>query len=423
MNIVLAVHQLPPHDVGGVGLFTVHLAEEFQRLGYAVTILAGSEERIPEPTRVEVCAEAATGVPCLRLLRTSRSRLGRFLGSFISRDTDALLEQELAKLRPDVLHFQHTLHFSGRLASIGIAAGAAVVASVHDFWPICQRIDLRRPDGTVCPGPAGGVRCAACLTEEQADPSRWLRRPALAGARLAPYLLRTQVIQGCFQRAHKITCPSPITAETLQRNGFDSSRIRLVDYGVPLHPPGVAEAPRPGTPFRFGFLGTLGPHKGLLVALRAMEQNRNRPWKLMVHGGPLRDPDLRRLLEERQEQGALEYLGPYSELHLPGILANLDALIIPSLWPETGPMVWMEAVSAGLPVIASRVGALASRVHHQQDGLLFPMGDPAALGAAMEQLVEQYDRFRSAALGRRTRTVQQAALDLIAVYEEALAAR
>ena len=421
MRILFAVHQIPPLEVGGVGLFTVHLAGVMARAGHEVILLAGSEERVAGSPRVQELAAAAPGVRTLGLARPRRGK-EHLLDALVDPAVDAALRQTVDSLTPDVLHIQHTLQLSGRLAAMGRSAGAAVVASVHDYWPICQRIVLRRPDGQLCEGPMGGLRCAACLPENPrrglvAGALAGLRRQALGGARLAPYLLRTQLVQGAYAGAQLLTCPSPSVARLLSRAGFPAQKMVVVDYGIPPLL-GVATVPRPRRPFRLGYLGTLGDHKGVMVALEALRANPRAGWELHVHGGPLRDGDLRRELEAAGEDGLATYHGPFTEHHLPGILAELDALVIPSLWRETGPMVWMEAVSAGLPVIASRLGALAERVRHGEDGQLFEPGDPGALAAAVEQTMTQYQQLRHGVMERTVRTVEDAAGEFLALYGE-----
>lgn len=456
MRIMLCSHQLPPEEQGGVGGFTLNLAGELARAGHQVTLLAG-REATGQPgvgvvarrggCTVREMASPVAGVQILRVLRSGgrHTPLGRFVATFTDRDVEGALRELLRDLSPEVVHIQHTLHLTARLSSLAIDSGAAVVATAHDFWPICQRIVLARPDGTPCPGPRGGLRCAGCLPPlEHAQDVRWIgphgphelwrlarragQRSVKVGLRAAPYLLRTQVVQGGYALAHRLTCPAASTADLLQGAGFDGSRMALVDYGIPPLPAGVATASRPRSPFRFGFLGTLGPHKGVWIALRAAEvlyERTTAPWRLTIHGGPLRSAELRGRLAEVAESttGRVEYRGPYAPDALPGILADLDAVLIPSVWRETGPMVWMEALAAGLPVVASRVGALAERVFHGHDGLLVPPGDAASLAAGMEELLGSYDQLRRGALARTVRTVAQAAGELQVIYEEARALR
>ena len=71
-----------------------------------------------------------------------------------------------------------------------------------------------------------------------------------------------------------------------------------------------------------------------------------------------------------------------------------------------------------MPVIASRLGALAERVRHGEDGLLFEPGDPGALAAAVEQCMARYDHLRQGVMQRTVRTVEDAAGELLALYSE-----
>jgi glycosyltransferase involved in cell wall biosynthesis len=234
-----------------------------------------------------------------------------------------------------------------------------------------------------------------------------------------PYLLRTHIVQGCYARAHRLTCPSPFVFQLLERSGFAADRLALVDYGIPALPHGVATAPRPRQPFRFGFLGTCGAHKGLAIALQAIGKLPAGRAKLVVCGGPLRDEELRLSLQRTVAAQRAEYLGIYGAKELPAILAGIDAVLIPSLWHETGPMVWMEASAAGLPVIASRLGALVDRVHDGEDGLLVPAGDATELAAAMERLIGDYERLRRSAIRREVRSLTDVADELLPVYDAA----
>lgn len=431
MRIVLATNQLPPHELGGVGLFSVNLAAELERAGHDVTLLSGSSYGVRGRARLEEVSEIVPGIRTLRLLKSGQhdTAVGRFVSTFLDAQAEALLQQALQELAPDVLHIQHTLNLSSRLTQLGLASGAAVVATVHDFWPICQRIVLSPPEGGTCQGPEGGLRCASCLPAlETAHGNLYssfkgllehARQVLRVGSRAVPFVLRTQAVRSAYDQAQRLTYPAPFMSDVLRQHGLSGSHLRHVDYGTPPVPEAVAGLPRPRRPLRFGYLGTMGPSKGLLVALRAAELLHHGSWKLLVYGGPLRDRHLRQRLDPGHVGGLWEYRGAFASADLSRILTNLDAVIIPSLWPETGPLVWMEAISAGLPVIASRIGALAERVHHGEDGLLVEPGDPHDLANAMSRLIDDYSHLRRGALQRTVPSVKEVARQLTGIYEEA----
>ena len=70
-------------------------------------------------------------------------------------------------------------------------------------------------------------------------------------------------------------------------------------------------------------------------------------------------------------------------------LAQVDAVVVPSLWYETFSLVVHEAFTAGVPVIASRLGALREKVRHGVNGLLISPGDVEAWRETLEQLMAE----------------------------------
>ena len=60
---------------------------------------------------------------------------------------------------------------------------------------------------------------------------------------------------------------------------------------------------------------------------------------------------------------------------LPSILANIDILVVPSIWYDNAPLVIQEAFASHTPVIATNLGGMAEQVHHEVNGLLFERGD------------------------------------------------
>jgi glycosyltransferase involved in cell wall biosynthesis len=82
----------------------------------------------------------------------------------------------------------------------------------------------------------------------------------------------------------------------------------------------------------------------------------------------------------------IRFRGPFPEGGQDGVLAELDAVVLPSLWWETTGLVLLEALAAGVPVVASRTGGVPEVVADGTTGLLVPPGDSRALRDALEQL-------------------------------------
>ena len=70
--------------------------------------------------------------------------------------------------------------------------------------------------------------------------------------------------------------------------------------------------------------------------------------------------------------------------------AEQDVLLAPSIWPESYGLVSREALSAGLWVVASDIGAMADPIRHGENGHRVPAGDASALAAVLEQLAAEH---------------------------------
>ena len=102
----------------------------------------------------------------------------------------------------------------------------------------------------------------------------------------------------------------------------------------------------------------------------------------------------------------------------PRIYSQIDVLVVPSLWPENSPLVIHEAFMAGVPVVGARMGGIVDLVTDQVNGLLYDASSPAALAAALRQLID--DPARVTALGSAAppvKTVEQDAREWDGVYE------
>lgn len=128
------------------------------------------------------------------------------------------------------------------------------------------------------------------------------------------------------------------------------------------------------------FIGRLSKIKGVDVLIRAMEGIENA--QLLVAG----DGGLRRELEELARGFSItaRFLGQVGAGRREELLSSCDAVVIPSLVMPCGrtegtPVVCIEAMAAGRPVIASRAGGLAEIISDGETGLLFDAGDHSSL--------------------------------------------
>jgi len=154
--------------------------------------------------------------------------------------------------------------------------------------------------------------------------------------------------------------------------------------------------------FVIGALGRLSPEKGYnhLIDALAILLERGRDVHLVIFG----EGEERKALE-----GQVARLGLEERVRMPGFLPNagcflpyFDILAMPSL-TEGLPITLLEAMRAGVPIAASRVGGIPYLLEEGKSGLLVPPADSAALADALSLLCEQPTIGREMAVAARTR--------------------
>jgi glycosyltransferase involved in cell wall biosynthesis len=130
------------------------------------------------------------------------------------------------------------------------------------------------------------------------------------------------------------------------------------------------------------YVGRFSREKGIEIVLEAATQELGLGIALKVAGsGPMRAK-----VEAAQSAGRLEYVGWQDSEGVRRLMLEARVLLIPSLCYEGLPMVVPEAFGAGLPIIASRIGALATLVEEGVNGLLVEPGDAGALAGAVRRI-------------------------------------
>src|SRR6185369_6110645 len=83
----------------------------------------------------------------------------------------------------------------------------------------------------------------------------------------------------------------------------------------------------------------------------------------------------------------VSFCGTFPNDRIGEIIADIDVLVVPSIWYENTPLVIYSAQAAGCPVIASNLGGMSEVVHHGENGLLFEPGDVSGLAELFNSLV------------------------------------
>lgn len=154
------------------------------------------------------------------------------------------------------------------------------------------------------------------------------------------------------------------------------------------------------------FVGRIAPNKGLghLVAALALLAPMQRP-RLVVMGSDWGErPNLERLARELGVERDILWLGHVADrADYRAVVRRAAALVLPSEWEAYG-LVLLDAMAAGVPIVATAVGAVPEVLRHGELGALVPYGEPAALARALKQLAADPEAA-SARAGRASEVV------------------
>ncbi|HEX8273766.1 MAG TPA: glycosyltransferase [Longimicrobiaceae bacterium] len=456
MKILITVHQFLPEFSTGTEVIALGIARELRARGHRVLVVTGFPDarRLPDAERFD--RYEYDGIPVERFRHSPHPMGAQRAVTEMAYDNRLFAEEfgaVLARFAPDLVHFVHLARLSASLVGPCVERGIPTVFTATDFWAVCPFSQLRLPDQSICAGPGpgalncvrhlvagSGARRASVLGLARHAPD-WMLGLGVRAAEmrlpLAPPVLdevaalarRQGFVREQLGRVDRVLAPSRLMERTLAAGGIAPGRVSFLPYGIDTAGIERRTDRGSGPALRLGFVGSLTEHKGLDVAVGAVRRlPPELPVELAVHGAPADGPAGRAYLDAvRSLAGGdprIRFHGPFRNREVGGVLAGLDALVVPSVWHENTPLVVYEAFAAGCPVVASDVEGIAEVVRHGVDGLLFARGDADALARALLRLAE--DRALVAALAGQTRpplAVGEHVDRLESVYAELLAGR
>jgi glycosyltransferase involved in cell wall biosynthesis len=378
MRVLLVVHQYLPRHRAGTEVYTHSLAKA---LGQKHEVLVYCHEPALDGSDTPALQERFEGVAVRRVaawpqgVRPTPWQLFEY--NYHNARIEADYIQMLAEFRPDVVHVQHLKDLSAGLLRITAQRGIPVLMTLNDYWGICPNAQCVRPQGEICLRTHARVECGLCAAGR-------LKRPALrlAAPLMAPLFLRRQrYIRAQFRHVRRFIAPAEFLRQRYIAAGIPAERIVQMEYGLDLARVSAAMAtPRNLPRGHYAFVGSLAWQKGAHVAVEAFRALGTTGAQLRLYGNLNTFPDYVRQLQERASGCAwIRFEGEADDAQLAQALAWADYLIVPSMWWENSPITIQEAYAAGIPVIASRLGALVEKVLDERSGLLFTACDAQAL--------------------------------------------
>ena len=414
MRIVQLVNGLPPEALGGTETYAAALAKELARQGHAVSVFA----RCAHPQQPEYMLETTTveQVEITRVNNTLRES-GSFAQTYRNDTLAARFGELLDRFAPDIVHVQHLMYLSTTCVDEAVRRAIPVVMTLHDYWLICQRGRFLKPDLSVCPGQTA-VGCAQCfshvltpglsrlhrLLKPLLKRDSWLRtrlrrlNAARTAARsvspAAQDQIRTRMahIRELCESVSLFLAPSRFLRQQFVAFGIPEERIVFHECGLQTaHLRAVAPPPKKER-LTFGYIGVVDPVKGVDLLVEAFQSLPQAD--LRIYGGEAAYglyPNERRFRSQLASSPHIRYMGRYDNQELGRILADIDVVVVPSIWYENAPLVIREAFLARTPVITADFGGMREWVRDGVDGLLFQARDVADLRRQIARCITEPD--------------------------------
>jgi len=360
---------------GGAEILTVALARALADQGLEVGLLT-------TPPR----DGSSLGGPADMLTAFARPRFGMTAIKLLHVDPWVLIEswRFFRRFRPDLVHLHSFYSLSLAPVLAARLCRIPVVATLHDYWPICFRNRFCFDGTAMCAG-FRVARCTPCVVEALTE-SRWLRR--FGGIMGRPVLALMAAVRRALakQVAHFVVFSTAAVAY-LQTVQVPNNRISVVMQSVP-----ALSAPLPeqqSTAPEILYVGRLDWQKGLPTLLEAFATARSycpAARLVCVGEGPLRQA----LQETASKHGlseAVDFRGWVPRDALATLYARARVCVVPSL-AEMAPLVPLEALSFGTPVIVTDLKG--GREYFDDKAIwIVPPGDAQALAVALRAAVAE----------------------------------
>jgi glycosyltransferase involved in cell wall biosynthesis len=297
---------------------------------------------------------------------TGRLRgVGRMLYSTsASRGMDAVLDA----FRPDIVHMHNIYHqLSPSVLRPVARRRIPAVMTLHDYKLACPTYQFL-DHGNLCQACLGGHFQHAIL--------RRCKDGSLGSSAVMAGELFVHTLTRAYSPVRVFICPSLFLEGRMRAARVYPRRMRHIPHFIETKDVPVKTAPGSGVLVA----GRLSPEKGIDVAIRAIGEMDGA--MLDIAGTGPEEETLRRLADS-VAPGRVRFHGLVDKAEVQRLMLCAAVVVVPSRWYENQPMVVLEALARGVPVVGSALGGMPELIEPGTTGELVPENDPHALATAL----------------------------------------
>lgn len=241
-------------------------------------------------------------------------------------------------------------------------------------------------------------------------------------------LLNASVERLCLRGVRQIITVSESLKQQMEDRGYDADRLSAVPNGVPKPAQLRSDQPPAGT-WTLGTVALLRPRKGIEVLLDAVALLKAREYSVRLRAvGPFENAEYEREIRDRIRglhlDDVVEFTGFTNDVNAE--LAKMDLFVLPSLFGEGMPMVVLEAMAAGVPVVATDVEGVSEAILDGWNGVVPRPGNPHRLADAIAGVMDgspEWSKLRENGLSRHAGRFSDEAMaqGVASVYRQLLA--
>jgi glycosyltransferase involved in cell wall biosynthesis len=376
LHVLMCCNFYPPFFVGGAEIIVHAQAKAIIQAGHRVTVFcARHDEAYPHYSITE---EIYDTVPVIRLyLNAANFASGN---NFHNAEVDRQFTQVLDRINPDIIHLHNVVGLSLGMISVALERRIPAFLTVHDHWGFCFKNTRLKTGMEICQDFSDCVTCAEQLSDREGKFDHvWLRNDYLA-------------LQ--FSKLHGIISPSPYLAEAYISAGIAPEQISVISNGVDVDRFLGLKQPTDQSPITFTFVGHLGFHKGLAILLEALEQLHQAHvlgdlCQFNIVGEGNWGIQFSNFIGRHQLDRAIKLWGKVDHHQVDSIYQQTDVLINCSIWPENEPVTILEAMAAGIPVVASDLGGNRNLIDDRINGRLYEATSATALAQVITEIIAE----------------------------------
>lgn len=361
MPKILHVSMLyPPHVIGGAEKSLQLLAETQFSNGYEVAVAC--------TTPGEFIHENVNGIEVYRMPHETsfwaedwpqHNAINRFVRK-VKMNFNYKLEEHLLhvinEFNPDLVHTHSLTDVSTRVWCAVKQKNIPLIHTLRDYDLLCTNSAMFR-DGVACEKQDLKCKIMSCVK---------FKHHLLVDAVTAvgTEVLNKHIVNGLFH--HIPNSRRKVIWNPIKRNNIKIDNLISFNKNVPI---------------RFGYLGRISPEKGVDSLLKAARIIKNMEFEILI-AGKITDESLR--LSKEAEDLPVKFVGFVNPIDF---LAEIDVLVVPSLWPEPFGRTVVESYEMGVPVLGSRAGAIPELIGVDNSDWLFQPGDSVEISKKLALII------------------------------------